>query len=93
VSGRWNHGDGTIWNVAMFASKLLSPINCCQIRALVGHLAAVRATWRLHMAIQEKSIMGPRVRVFDAAVQLRNLPLDPVLSDLAGNVAAGNKSE
>ncbi|MGA8195743.1 MAG: hypothetical protein WB902_20500 [Acetobacteraceae bacterium] len=45
------------------------------------------------MAIQEKSIMGPRVRVFDAAVQLRNLPLDPVLSDLAENAAADNKSE
>jgi hypothetical protein len=60
----------------------------------VGHLAAVRATWRLHMAIQEKSIMGPRVRVFDAAVfQFRNLPLDPVLSDLARNAEANNKSE
>ena len=60
----------------------------------VGHLAAVRATWRLHMAIQEKSIMGPRVRVFDAAVfQFRNLPLDPVLTDLARNAEANNKSE
>ena len=59
VSGRWNHGDGTIWSVAMFASKLLSPINCCQTRALVGHLADVHATRRLYMAIQENSSWAP----------------------------------